>query len=69
MWVPLLGYFPMSTARLAVACGVWFTVGIPGAYFFGAFVAYAGALMGVLLVLRALATRVQGQGPRWPSSA
>jgi hypothetical protein len=69
VWVPLLGYFPLSTARLAVASGVWFTVGIPGAYFFGAAAAYAGALMGLLLVLRALAARVQGRGSRSPSPA
>ena len=69
LWAPLLGSFPLSTARLAVTSGGWVTVGIPGAYLFGVFVAYAGALLGLLLVLHALVARVQGQSSRSPSSA
>ncbi len=69
LWAPLLGSFPLSAPRLTVTSGAWFAVGIPGAYFFGVFVAYAGALLALLLVLHAVVTRAHGHTSRSPSSA
>jgi hypothetical protein len=67
LWAPLLGSFPLSTPRLAVTSGTWFSVGIPGAYFFGVFVACTGALLGLLLVLHAVVARALGQTSRSPT--
>ncbi len=69
LWAPLIGSFPLSTARLVVTSGGWLTLGMLGAYVFGVVVAYAGALLGLLLVLHALMSRIRAQSSRSPSSA
>ena len=60
---PLLTTAALTRQRVLIAALVWFALGLPGSYFFGTSVFYAGVLLGAALLIDAASSRLSARTP------